>query len=94
MASSPLPVHENPLTRLSEPKRYAPVFGLLMTPVALTAYVMAAWRLGADLNLFAEFFISKGLLSRWQVWLALAVAVQMSARHLNKAADNDQTAGV
>jgi hypothetical protein len=65
-------------------RRYAPVLGFLITPFALTGYVLAFWRLGADLNWLGEFFITKGLLSRWQVWLALAIGMQILANQLNR----------
>ena len=79
---------------MAVPKPYAPVLALLMTPVALTAYVLAAWRLGADMSWFSEFFIQKGLMSRWQVWLALAAAAQMTAHRLNRSAEEtDAPAG-
>ena len=70
-------------------KQYAPVLGFVMAPLALTAYVLAAWRLGADMNWFSEFFIERGLLSRWQVWLALAAATQITAQRLNRTITND-----
>jgi hypothetical protein len=76
---------------IRRPRQYAHVASYLMTPVALTAYVLAFWRLGADLNLVGEFFISKGLLSRWQVWLALAILVQVAGRELNRLAQPDDT---
>ena len=71
---------------ISKQRRYAPVVGYLMTPVALVGYVLAFWRLGADLNWLGEFFISQGLFSRWQVWLAIAIATQLVANQLNRAA--------
>ena len=70
-------------------RRYAPVLGSLITPFALTGYVLAFWRLGADLNWLGEFFIKSGLFSRWQVWLALAIAVQMLANQLNRFGGQD-----
>ena len=70
-------------------RRYAPVLGFLMTPFALTGYVLAFWRLGADMNWLGEFFITKGLLSRWQVWLALAILTQLLANQLNRFGGND-----
>ena len=48
------------------------MLGYLMTPIALVGYVLALWRLGADMNWLDEFFIRQGLFSRWQVWLAIA----------------------
>lgn len=56
-----------------------------MTPIALVGYVLAVWRLGADLNWLGEFFISNGFLSRWQVWLAIAIATHIAANYLNRA---------
>lgn len=70
-------------------RRYAPVVGFLITPFAFTGYVLAFWRLGADLNWLGEFFITKGLLSRWQVWLALAIAMQILANQLNRFGGSD-----
>lgn len=71
--------------------KYAPVAASLMTPVTLVAYVMAMWRLGADLNWLGEFFISTGLLSKWPVWLALALATQALSHQLNRASRRDTT---
>lgn len=70
---------------ISKQRRFAPVFGYLMTPIALVGYVLAVWRLGADLNWLGEFFISNGVLSRWQVWLAIAIATHIAANYLNRA---------
>ena len=61
-----------------------PIFRYLLTPVALTGYVLAAWRFGADIGWTDEFFISRGLLSHWQVWVALALAIQFSASYLDR----------
>jgi hypothetical protein len=76
---------------IRRPRQYAPVVSYLMTPVALTAYVLAFWRLGADLNFVDEFFISKGLFSRWQVWLALAIVVQLAGKELGRLGRPDET---
>jgi hypothetical protein len=62
----------------------APVLGYLLVPVALSGYVLAIWRLAADLKWVGEFFIAQGLLSHWQVWLALSVAIHMLATFLNR----------
>jgi hypothetical protein len=70
-------------------RRYAPVVGFFITPFALTSYVMAFWRLGSDLNWLGEFFITTGLFSRWQVWLALAIAMQILANQLNRFGGQD-----
>ena len=59
----------------------------LVNPVALAAYVLAGWRLGADMNWTGEFFISSGLLSHWQVWLALGIGIQVGGSYLNRIQD-------
>lgn len=58
----------------------------LLGPVAATVYAIAVWRFAADMQWFGEFFIADGLFSRWQVWLALAVATQMAAHQLRRGA--------
>jgi len=50
-----------------------------LTPAAVIAGVLGAWRLSSDLGWTDEFFISKGLLSHWQVWFALAGLLQSAA---------------
>ena len=69
----------------------APVIGYLLTPVSLLAYVLAFWRLASDLRWVGEFFISSGLLSHWQVWLALGIGIHMLASYLNRFGRSDDT---
>jgi hypothetical protein len=64
-------------------RTFAPMLAYLLTPVAMAGYALALWRLGADMDWTGDFFISDGLLSRWQVWLAFAAATQMAAHRLN-----------
>lgn len=73
-------------------KRYAPALGYFLTPVSLAGYVLAVWRLGADLKFVDEFFVSSGLFSRWQVWLAVGIATQLAARELNRVGQSGDTA--
>ncbi len=45
------------------------------------------------MNWLDEFFIHNGLFSRWQVWLAIAIATQLAANHLNRVGNrNDRIA--
>jgi hypothetical protein len=69
---------------MEQPRRYVPVVSYLMTPVALVGYAFAAWRIGADLGWVDNFFISEGIFSRWQVWLALGAATQVVSKELDK----------
>jgi hypothetical protein len=56
----------------------------LLTPVAVTACVMAFWRLVADFKSTGAFPISSGLFSHWQVWLAGAAVLQIGSILLNR----------
>ena len=76
---------------ISRQRRYAPVVGFLMTPFALVSYVLAIWRLGADMSWLDEFFIRQGIFSRWQVWLAIAIATQLLANQLNRIGEPDDS---
>lgn len=48
------------------------------------AYVLAFWRLGADLGITGGFAIAHGVFSHWQVWLAMAICVNVIAVMLNR----------
>jgi hypothetical protein len=56
----------------------------LLTPAALIALTLAFWRLGTDLRVAAQFVIRDGLFSHWQVWMAIALVVQIVAVVLNR----------
>ncbi len=55
------------------------LLGLLMTPVAVAAAALAAWRFGVDARWTSAFFIGSGFLSHWQVWCAFAISAEASA---------------
>ncbi len=57
---------------------------LLLTPVAMLAGVLVAWRLSAALGWTSDFFIAEGLLSHYQLWLAIAIGAQTSAFIFNR----------
>lgn len=61
-----------------------PVLAALLMPLAFVASVLGVWRLAADPGWTNHFFISKGLLSHWQVWFAVAIGMHASARALSK----------
>lgn len=65
-------------------RRLALVMSVLLTPAALTAAVLALWRLAADMNWAGEFAIAHGPFSHWQVWIAMAAALQLLAARLNR----------
>ncbi len=61
------------------------LLGLLLTPVAVTAGALAAWRFGVDVGLTGAFFIAGGFLSHWQVWCAFAISAEGCAYILSQA---------
>jgi hypothetical protein len=60
-------------------RKLALALGSLLTPLAVMATGLAAWRLGADLNWTGQFAIADGLFSHWQVWVAMAAILQSGA---------------
>lgn len=60
------------------------LLGLLLTPVAVVAGGLGAWRFGADAGWTNTFFIADGLLSHWQVWCAFAIGVQACSYALKR----------
>ena len=67
------------------------IWGSVLTPIAVLAGVLGAWRFGADLGWTSKFLVADGLLSRYQVWFAIAIGAQTSASILNRwVADQDK----
>jgi len=65
-------------------QRVALAFASLLTPAAVMASVLGAWRLAADLRWAGDFAIAHGFFSHWQVWFASAAALQLFSRMLNQ----------
>jgi hypothetical protein len=73
-------------TRRSGPGRnrhVALAVAALMAPSALMAYVLGFWRLAADMGMTGAFGFT-GVFSHWQLWIALAVALQLGAVALTR----------
>jgi hypothetical protein len=60
------------------------LLGLLLTPVAVAAGALAAWRFGVDAGWTRTFFIAGGFLSHWQVWCAFAISAEVCAGSLRR----------
>ena len=65
-------------------RQFALMVSSLMTPIAVMAWALACWRIAADLKWTGEFAIANGLFSHWQVWIAVAIAVQFAAFLLHR----------
>jgi hypothetical protein len=56
----------------------------LLSPATLLAFVLAFWRMSSDIGTTSAFPITDGLLSHWQVWLAIALFAQFLIIVLNR----------
>jgi hypothetical protein len=55
-----------------------------LTLLAVIAGALGTWRVGVDPGWTSPFFIASGLLSRYQLWFAVAIVAQTSAFILNR----------
>ncbi len=55
----------------------------LLTPFALLAFTMAFWVVASEMRWTGEFFLSQGLFSHWQVWIAAAAVLWFLSRLLH-----------
>jgi len=65
--------------------------GSLLTPLALVAFTVSFWGFTAEFRWSSGFFITAGLFSHWQVWLALAAVFLLLARLLSSYGSNEKT---
>jgi hypothetical protein len=81
--------HHKPFVR----RQAALIVSSLMTPIALAGWTLGGWSVAASMNWSGDFPISEGLFSHWQVWVALAIAVQFVAFLLQRYASGDKVTG-
>jgi hypothetical protein len=65
-------------------KQFALTTAALLTPCALVAFTMAFWIIASDMQWTGAFFLSTGLLARWQVWLCGAAVLLLLSRLLDR----------
>ena len=65
-------------------RRLALAAASLLTAAAVMAGVLGFWRIGAELKWTGGFAIDSGVFSHWQVWLGVAVFLQVCAHILNR----------
>ena len=51
-------------------------------PFAVIEFTLGLWRLGADIGWTGAFFVDQGILSHWQVWLAMSAFTQCTSIYL------------
>jgi hypothetical protein len=55
----------------------------LLTPACVMAYVLAFWRLAADIGIAADSGM-RGTFSHWQLWVVLGVILQVTSRSMHR----------
>ncbi len=58
--------------------------GFLLRPASLGAFLLASWRLGADLGWTQAFLFESGLAAHWQVWAGIGVLILLVQRRMAK----------
>ena len=64
-----------------------------LNPASALALGMVLWRLAYDLEWTGRFAISGGLFSHWQVWMALALALQVVEARLARSGQRGAATG-
>ena len=65
-------------------QQFGALVSALMGPAVVSAYVFAFWSLAQDLGWTDTFVFSKGPLSNWFIWMALAILVTLAAGILRR----------
>jgi len=65
-------------------RRVAMAFASFLTPAAVMAAALGAWRLAQDPHWASDFAIRNGIFSHWQVWIACAGVLQTGSHLLNR----------
>jgi hypothetical protein len=60
---------------------------MALTASASVAAVLGFWRIASDPGWTSPFFVTRGPLSRYQLWLTAAIAAQACALLLKRVAD-------
>ncbi|HVV45507.1 MAG TPA: hypothetical protein VHC72_09885 [Bryobacteraceae bacterium] len=71
-------------SRPGKNSRIATLAGSVLTLVSLSCGSLALWRLGMDLGWAGNFVFTDGLLSHWQIWAGVAIAIQYVAWRLTR----------
>jgi hypothetical protein len=64
-------------------REFALALTSLLTPLCVMAYVLAFWRLAADVGLAGDSGL-QGPLAHWQVWIAAGLGMQAAGRILGR----------
>lgn len=65
-------------------RHIAITFAWLLAPAVMIAFLLAVWRLAADMSYANEFAIREGIFSHWHVWLVIAAALSFVVQKLSR----------
>ena len=65
-------------------RRVALAAASLLAPAAVGAFLLAVWRLAADMSYAGTFAITGGFFSHWHVWFAIAALLTLVCVRLNR----------
>jgi len=72
------------ITRGPQVNEFASGMANLLTLFSVGSFAVGAWKFLADLGWAGGFFISQGIFFHWQVWILVAVAVQLLSFRLSR----------
>ena len=71
-------------------QEFGALVSTLMGPAVVSVYALAAWSLASNLGWTDTFVFSRGPLSNWFVWLAIAILVNLAAGILRRRTQFDK----
>lgn len=70
--------------RQGKNRRLALAASGLLIPAAVMAFILACWRIAADMSYASQFAIEDGIFSHWHVWAAITAILVFTAYRLNR----------
>ena len=78
---------DTPAWQSGTARNFYALLGALLGPLALVAFVFAAWSLTSQMNWTSAFIFSEGPLADWLVWAGLALLLRFCASTLTRAGE-------
>jgi len=65
----------------------------VFAPASVMAFILALWRIAADMSATTKFAITEGPFSHWHVWVVIAVVLAVTAVRLNRYGRGEESQG-
>jgi hypothetical protein len=72
------------ITRPPPVSEVAPALAGILSLISVSCFALAAWKILFDVGWAGPFFVSSGLFSHWQIWLAGTVGAQLLSFRLSR----------